>query len=77
MSRETVEAKAARYVCAGRLIVTEVAGGRMSATCRGGGELYRLGFVRGQWFCSCPARGVCSHLLALQLVTVQPRRPDA
>lgn len=76
MARETVVEKSHRYVCAGRLVVTSVAGGKIEATCRGSGELYRLGFERGIWFCSCPAHGVCSHVLALQLVTVQPRRPD-
>jgi uncharacterized Zn finger protein len=79
VTRESVEAKAARYVTAGRLIVTEVVpGGRVRATCRGGGALYELGFDRGVWWCTCPARGAsCSHLLALGLVVVQPRRPES
>lgn len=78
MTRESVEAKAARYVTAGRLILVEVVpGGRVRATCRGGGALYELGFDRGRWWCSCPARSWCAHLAALGLVVVQPRRPDS
>jgi hypothetical protein len=77
VSRETVVEKAHRYLVAGRLIVTHVGDGRIRATCRGSGDLYELGFERGVWSCSCPARShSCSHLLALQLVTVQPRKPD-
>jgi uncharacterized Zn finger protein len=77
VSRETVVEKAHRYLVAGRLIVTHVAEGQIRATCRGSGDLYELGFERGVWSCSCPARSQCSHLVALGLVTVQPRRPAA
>jgi hypothetical protein len=76
VTRETVVAKAHLYLTSGRLIVTQVGDGRIRARCRGGGDLYELGFDRGAWWCSCPARATCSHLLALQLVTVQPRKPE-
>jgi uncharacterized Zn finger protein len=45
------------------------------AGCRGdSGRVYRLGFDRHSfdWYCDCEARGVCSHLVALMLVTTQP-----
>ena len=69
MTRESVEVKAHRYLVEGRLVVREVFRDRIAATCRGDGELYRLGRGDGEdWFCSCPARGRCSHLVALGLV---------
>jgi hypothetical protein len=75
MSRESAAVKAARYVGEARLIVTVVDGDRVQATCRGDGEVYRLGHEPGRgWWCSCPARtDRCAHLAALRLVTV--RRP--
>lgn len=57
MTRETVEAKAARYLTEGRIVVTSVSGDLVTATCRGQGEQYDLGHdpARG-WWCSCPVR---------------------
>lgn len=63
----------------GRLVVTRVEGDLIVATCRGdSGAVYDLGFDprNGQWRCTCPARGRCSHLIALQLVTVRRRDGD-
>jgi hypothetical protein len=76
MTRESVAAKAARYLQEGRLIVTSVNGDRVTAWCRGDGEVYELGhdLARG-WYCGCVARTDCSHLTALRLVTT--RRPVA
>lgn len=75
--REAVGEKARRYLSEGRLTVTSLHGRRVRATCRGGGgTTYRLGFDRGSWWCECPAYGRCSHLDALQLVTV-PEREEA
>jgi hypothetical protein len=44
------------------------------AVCRGdGGELHQLGYhPNGGLWCDCEARTQCSHLYALQLVTVAP-----
>ena len=69
MPRENAEAKGRRYLVEGRLVVERVAGDTIRAHCRGGGAVYKLGLERGEWFCSCPALGLCSHLVALQLVT--------
>jgi hypothetical protein len=52
----------------GRLVVELAGDGDVRARCRGGGAVYRLGFVDGRWWCGCPARGRCSHLAALELV---------
>jgi hypothetical protein len=73
MSRETVAAKAARYLTEARLVITFVNGDHVAAVCRGDGELYRLGhhLPRG-WWCECAARtDQCAHLIALRLVTVR------
>jgi len=69
VSREGAPAKARRYLTEGRLIVEQVHHDRVAATCRGDGTSYRLGFDRGRWSCSCPARtDGCAHLVAVRLV---------
>lgn len=77
MTRETVAVKAARYLAEGRLVVTKIDGDSVTAVCRGS-EVYLLGHdvARGGWWCSCPVRRTdpCSHLLALQTVTITIRR---
>jgi uncharacterized Zn finger protein len=72
--RENVEAKARRYLVEGRLVVAVVDGRRIVASCRGDGDVHRLGYdpARHEWRCTCPARGSCSHLVALRLVTRAP-----
>lgn len=81
MTRETLEAKAARLLADGRLTVLEVGPGLVRAECAGDRGLYRLGFWRGSWGCSCPAWAYghrpCAHLHALRLVVLEPtRQPD-
>jgi uncharacterized Zn finger protein len=75
MSRETDESKGRRYVQDGRLVVLRAARDQVDAICRGSGEFHRISYRRGDWACSCPARGVCSHLVAVQLCTA-PRSQD-
>jgi uncharacterized Zn finger protein len=76
--REGAEAKGRRYLVEGRLRLRRVEGLLVEADCRGGGALYELGHDVGGWWCGCPARGRCAHLVALQLVTVpgQHRRAE-
>lgn len=72
-------AKGRRLLTEGRLLISRVHGDLIVATCRGdSGEVYDLGFDprNGQWRCTCPARGRCSHLVALQLVTARRRDGD-
>jgi uncharacterized Zn finger protein len=66
--REHRRAKAARLLIEGRLTVLSAHQGRVRATVRGDSATYRLGFDRGRWWCHCPARGRCSHLVALASV---------
>ena len=76
MSRESTTAKAARYLVEGRLIVSHVQRGGVSATCRGDGTIYELGWRPASgWSCTCPARGRCSHLIALGHVTAVDLEP--
>ena len=71
--RENAATKAARYLAEGRLAVVEVGPGVVRAYCRGDGRMYRLGWWRGRWGCSCPAlTDRCAHLLALRLVVLEP-----
>jgi len=79
MSRENAQAKGRRMLTEGRLRVLRIErSGLIVAECRGdSGEVYTLGFepMWGQWRCSCPAKGVCSHLQALMLVVVKQPAP--
>lgn len=71
--RESAAVKARRYLVEGRLTISYVDGNTIAATCRGDGQLYRLGHDTGRWYCSCPARTTeCSHLAALRLVVLIP-----
>ena len=72
MVRESAHAKGRRLLTEGRLEVRRVEGETIAARCRGdSGEIYSVGFSRG-WYCVCPAASRCSHLVALQLVTLKP-----
>jgi uncharacterized Zn finger protein len=72
VTRESAEAKAARYLAEGRITVLRVDGDRVWATCRGSGGAYDLGHAPGRgWHCACPARSDCAHLVALRMVTVR------
>jgi len=70
--RETPQAKAHRLLVTGALTVTSVNGDTIRATCRGDSATYELGHhprATPPWWCGCPARVTCAHLLALQAVT--------
>jgi uncharacterized Zn finger protein len=68
MTSDAVTIKAAHYLVGGRIRVLLVHRGRVFAEARGS-ERYELGFTdaRGFW-CSCPARRECAHLVALRLI---------
>jgi hypothetical protein len=74
--RETVEAKAARYLAEGRLAVVLVTADAIEATCHGATGTWLLGW-HGGWHCDCPARtDRCAHLTALRLVTTTARSEE-
>lgn len=83
MSREGADEKGGRYLLEGRLVVLFAGPGFVDAICRGSGAVYRLGYRRGGWWCTCRALRGCSHLVALQRVSsplgvpnLQPARPE-
>jgi uncharacterized Zn finger protein len=71
------EQKAARYLAEGRLIVQARDGSTVRARCTGSGSAdYGLGHNSSSgWYCDCPARKTCAHLIALQLVTTRRTAP--
>lgn len=74
MPREDAATKGRRMLAEGRLTVERLTpSGLIVARCRGdSGAVYALGFDPdgSEWRCTCPSRGRCSHLRALQLVVV-------
>ncbi len=66
--RENARAKGLRYLIEGRLVVNLVDEFEVRAICRGQGALWRVGWREGVWYCTCPAKGRCAHLVALQSV---------
>lgn len=72
-ARENAYERGVRLLTSGRLVVERVDAREIRARCRGDhGEVWRLGFKPGQWFCECPARRDCAHLIALWSVTLRP-----
>lgn len=69
IGRENVDTKGRRYLLEGRLTIHRVDEHGIRAICRGTETTWELGYSSGRWWCECPARGRCSHLVALQLVT--------
>ena len=71
MPRENAAAKARRLLAEGRVIVTRVDGREVDAIVRGdSAEFYSVTHRPGSWACDCAALGRCSHIAALQLVTI-------
>jgi uncharacterized Zn finger protein len=77
--RETVAVKARRLLVEGRVRIVAASedDGHVAAEVRGDtARVYAVSFDAGDggWSCSCAARTGCSHVRALQLVTVvEPR----
>ena len=70
---ENAEAKGVRYLGEGRLTILRVDERQIEAVCFGdSGEVYRLGYHPGSWWCDCPALGRCSHMTALMRVSLTP-----
>lgn len=72
--RENAAAKARRLLVEGRVDLEYRQGRHVIASVRGdSGELYVVEHYDGAWSCSCVALGRCSHVQAIQLVTVLVR----
>jgi hypothetical protein len=79
-SRESLHAEAVRLLAEGRLCVLLADAERIEARVRGAEAEYSVGYERGGWRCSCDeARSGrrCPCVVALQLVTVRPKRERA
>lgn len=74
MPRETALRRGVRLLTQGRLVVAWVDRESIRARCRGdSGEMRALGFDSDRgWWCGCPARARCAHLVAVQLVVLTP-----
>jgi uncharacterized Zn finger protein len=71
MWSEDAASKGRRYLVEGRLHICHADGRRILARCRGdSGAIYPVGLERDSWFCTCPAKRRCSHMMALMLVTL-------
>ncbi len=75
VTRESAEVKGKRYLTEGRLIVELAQPGYLRATVRGAGEIYCVTFGRGGWHCTCPAWGLCAHLVAAHRIAAPIGRP--
>lgn len=74
MPRETVEAKAARYLLESRVTIYQANDTVIRARVRGMGDEYTVIATRGGYACNCPARGRCCHQVAVMSVTLRPRK---
>lgn len=76
--RESIHAKAVRYLAEGRVrvLVCNEDSGVITADVRGLGSSYTTGRDNQGWFCDCQAHRECAHIVALKLITaLEPRRP--
>lgn len=82
MSRENAAAKARRLLVEARVRILSANedNGHVSAEVRGDtARVYAVDYEAGEggWSCTCPARGACAHLQAVQLIfVVAPRSAD-
>lgn len=77
MPRENAATKGRRLLTEGRLRVLQVDedDGTFSAEVRGdSARVYSVSFDVDGWGCTCPTRGLCSHIRACQLVVVMEPR---
>lgn len=67
--RERPDTKGKRLLGQGRVQLAHVSKDEVDAEVTGDGANYRVTFGRGGWYCTCPCRVLCSHLIAVRLVT--------
>jgi uncharacterized Zn finger protein len=70
VASEALEEKAATILSEGRLTVVSKIGDDLVCRVRGDHGTYQCGFdtIAARWFCTCPSRGECSHLVATYLI---------
>jgi len=76
MPRESAFAKARRLLVEARVTIRRADDRMLGAQVRGdSARVYVAGFDRGTWYCTCAHSAhstKCSHVLALQLVWLEP-----
>lgn len=76
VTRENAATKANRYLISGRINIRSVDEDHVFASVRGdSGHTHRIAQQNGEWSCSCPVRGDCSHLIAVKRVVIRPGSP--
>jgi hypothetical protein len=72
--RENAAVKARRLLSEGRVTLRCIGPDAIVANVRGdSAKVYAVVWdLTGGWFCPCPAIGRCSHILAVQLVVLEP-----
>lgn len=75
MPREDARAKAIRMLGEGRVTISFVGENEIVAGVRGdSARRYVVRWSPSGWSCDCDAVGKCSHIRAVQLVVLEPRR---
>ena len=75
MVRENAASKSRRYLAEGRVVITKVSDRIVTAQIRGDAAVWDVVYQNGKWSCTCPARGRCSHLLAVGAVVAPEGTP--
>jgi hypothetical protein len=76
VTREDASVKARRLLGEGRVTIRFVGDDRIWASVRGDtAEVYAVEWTPEGWWCSCPAASRCSHVRAVQLVTLISSAP--
>jgi uncharacterized Zn finger protein len=71
--REDARGKARRLLAEGRVTLRRIGPDAIVAHVRGdSAKVYAVCWDPSGWFCPCDAAGRCSHILAVQLITLEP-----
>jgi uncharacterized Zn finger protein len=71
---ENATTKAERLLAHGRVTIRTITDGVIEASVRGdAARQYVVGWDPRGWYCDCEALSRCSHIRAVQLVTLEPR----
>jgi uncharacterized Zn finger protein len=71
MPREDTQSKARRLVSEGRVTIRRIGDDLIVAHVRGDtAQVYAVRWDPDGWSCPCPVLGRCSHVRAVQLVTL-------
>lgn len=73
--REDAQSKAIRLLAEGRVTLRRLSSDVILAAVRGDtARIYETRWDPDGWWCDCDALSRCSHIRAVQLVTLEPKR---